>query len=62
MDPRYSPEAEAFRDKVLASIGAYHDTCLDMLKASVDDGAVVNAEALELLRDIHGKVNGRRGA
>jgi hypothetical protein len=49
-------QQRAFREKVLASVGAYHDTCLDILKASVNDGSVVNAEALELLRDIHTKV------
>jgi len=50
------PQQRAFREKVLASVGAYHDTCLDILKASVNDGSVVNAEALELLRDIHTQV------
>lgn len=50
-------EQRAFREKVLASVGAYHDTCLDILKASVNDGVVVNAEALELLRDIHTQVS-----
>lgn len=49
-------EQRAFREKILSSVGAYHDTCLDILKASVNDGSVVNAEALELLRDIHTKV------
>ena len=46
-------QQKIFRDKVLSSIGAYHDTCLDILKASVNDGSVVNAEALDLLQDIH---------
>lgn len=55
-------QQRAYRDKVLSSVGAYHDTCLDMLKASIDDGSVVNAEALELLRDINTKVSGRRSA
>jgi hypothetical protein len=47
------PQQRAFREKVLASVGVYHDTCLDILKASVNDGSVVNAEALTLLTDIH---------
>lgn len=41
------------REKVLGSVGVYHDTCLDILKASVDDGIVPNAELLEILGDIH---------
>lgn len=47
------PEQRAFREKVLSAVGAYHDTCLDILKASVNDGSVVNAEALTLLTEIH---------
>lgn len=50
------PEQRAFREKVLSAVGAYHDTCLDVLKASVNDGSIVNTEALELLRDIHARV------
>lgn len=49
-------ERQELREKVLASIGVYHDTCLDMVKASVNDGSFVNEEALLLLRSIHGKV------
>lgn len=49
-------DQRAFREKVISSIGAYHDTCLDVLKASVDDGYLVNEEALLLLRDIHSRV------
>jgi hypothetical protein len=50
-------QQRAFREKVLSSVGAYHDTCLDILKASVDDGSIVNAEALTLLTEIHRVVN-----
>ena len=40
-------ERTAFRDKVLQSVGAYHDTLLDLLTASVDDGTLkVNEHAL----------------
>ena len=49
-------QQRALREKVLSAVGAYHDTCLDILKASVNDGFVVNEEALQLLRDIHTKV------
>jgi len=37
------------RKRVLTAVGAYHDVCLDMLKASIDDGTVVNEEALRLM-------------
>jgi hypothetical protein len=49
-------EQRATRDKVLSSIGVYHDTCLDILKASVNDGSVVNEEALALITEIHQRV------
>lgn len=49
-------QQKMFRDKVLSSIGAYHDTCLDILKASVNDGMIVNTEALEMLTEIHKEV------
>lgn len=45
-----------FRDKVLASVGAYHDVCLDVLKASINDGFITNEEVLTALRDIHSDV------
>lgn len=44
------------RDQVLRTIGAYHDVCLDVLKSSVNDGSVVNEEALRLLGEIHQQV------
>ena len=48
----------AFRDKVLTSVGAYHDTVLDILKSSVDDGTyMVNEEALRMIAQIHAAVN-----
>lgn len=51
------PEQAQLRDKIMVEVGAYHDVCLDILKASVDDGTIiVNEEALRLLQDIHGKV------
>jgi hypothetical protein len=50
-------ERRALRDKVLASVGVYHDTCLDMLKASVNDGSVINEAALEAIERVHADVN-----
>lgn len=42
-----------FRAKVIAVLSQYHDTCLDLLKASVDDGMASNDEALRLLAKIN---------
>lgn len=42
-----------FRSKVMQAVGAYHDVTLDMLKASIDDGSIINESALSLLQQIH---------
>jgi hypothetical protein len=49
--PKMTPaERVAFREKVLQSVGAYHDTVLDLLSASVDDGTLkVNQAALDAI-------------
>lgn len=49
----------AVRQKVLSSVGAYHDFLLDVLKASVSDGSVTNDVALELLAEINAKLDRR---
>lgn len=49
-------EQTALRSKVLDSISAYHDVCLDMLKASVRDGTTLNDEALRLIMSMHADV------
>jgi len=47
-------EQTALREKVLSSIGAYHDCVLDLLRASVDDGTLkVNEAALEAIARMH---------
>lgn len=43
----------ALRNKVLQSVGVYHDFVVDCLKATVNDGSVGNDVALELLDQIH---------
>lgn len=49
------PQRQELRDKVLQSIGAYHDSVLDLLHASIDDGSLkVNQAAIEALARIHG--------
>lgn len=56
--PSLAPEQRtALRQKVLQSVGAYHDFILDVLKASVSDGSVVNESALELLAEINRKLD-----
>ena len=42
-------ERRELRGKVIGAVGQYHDVCLDMLKASVNDGTVMNDEAARLL-------------
>lgn len=60
VNPHLSPETrKALRDKVLQSVGAYHDFVLDVFKASVNDGSITNEAALEILREIHSAVKGR---
>lgn len=53
-------ERKELRTKVLAAVGQYHEVCLDMLKASVDDGSVINEEALHLMAGLHSDVNALR--
>lgn len=44
------------RQKVLTSVGAYHDSCLDVVKASVNDGVVSNEFLLQAIHDMHDDV------
>jgi hypothetical protein len=41
------------RQKVLDSIGIYHDTVLDVIKALDGAGGETNDAALELIREVH---------
>ena len=41
------------REKVLASVGVYHDFVLDCLRASAGVDGVANEEAMRLLQSIH---------
>ncbi len=45
-------QQEELRNKVLTSVGAYHDACLDMIKASVNDGSMVNEHFLDEIYDM----------
>lgn len=51
-------DQEALREHVLSAIGGYHDVALDLLSASVDDGGMVNEEALRKLDQLHARVFG----
>ncbi len=51
-------ERNELREQVIAAVGAYHDVALDMLSASIDDGGMVNQEALRMLEDLHARVIG----
>lgn len=53
-------EQKALREKVITSTIAYHDVCLDLLKASVNDGSVVNEEAVRLMAELNSSL--RRAA
>lgn len=52
-------QQQALRSKVMSSVGVYHDFILDVLKASISDGSVVNESALELLAEINRKLDSR---
>lgn len=45
-------EQKAYRDKVLSSVGNYHDFMLDVIKVSNDD-VIRNEHAINLLQQVH---------
>jgi hypothetical protein len=49
-------EQRELRGKVIGAVAQYHDVCLDMLKASVNDGTVINDEAARLLARLNTEV------
>jgi hypothetical protein len=53
-------EQRELRGKVIGAVGQYHDVCLDMLKASVNDGTVVNVEALRLISELNTRLSQER--
>lgn len=50
-------EQKEVRQRVLAVVGQYHDICLDMVKASVNEGALMNDDAAALLHRLSGEVS-----
>lgn len=50
-------QKRALRDRVIGAITQYHDTALDVLKASVDDGtSIINHDALVMLSRMDGNL------
>jgi uncharacterized protein YutE (UPF0331/DUF86 family) len=49
-------ERRALRKRILTAVDSYHDVCLDMLKASVDDGLTINDEAARLLARLNTEI------
>ena len=45
-------QQQAFRQKVLEAVQAYHDLMIDILGAAENDQQLINVEAIELLREI----------
>lgn len=48
------------RKKVIADVGSYHDVCLDLIKATVNDGSVINEQAVAAIEELNrnlGKAN-----
>lgn len=57
------PDKQAnLRRKVIGSIGEYHDSVVDIVKASVDDGTVMNEEAMRLLQRVDSHMSAQRAA
>jgi hypothetical protein len=55
--PSLNPkQRDELRQKVLTSVGAYHDACLDIVKASVNDGVISNEYLLQAIYDMHDEI------
>lgn len=46
-------EWHALRGKVLGAVAQYHDACLDLVDSSVNDGMMLNEEAVKVLADFN---------
>lgn len=51
------PQRQELRKKVIADVGSYHDVCLDLVKASVNDGTVINEEALAAIHELNQRLS-----
>lgn len=58
LEPRQQRD---LREKVLTAVGAYHDVCLDMLKATVNDGSIPNEDLIQAIADLHTDVRAING-
>lgn len=48
-----APEQRAYRDRVMSSVGTYHDFMLDVIKVTHDDDSIRNEHAIELIQQVH---------
>lgn len=46
-------EQRAFRERVMSSVGTYHDFMLDVIKVSHDDTSIRNEHAIDLIQQVH---------
>ena len=53
LDPR---QREALRTKVISSVGEYHDSIIDIVRAAADDNTVGNEEVLIALARLDAKI------
>lgn len=49
-------EQAEFRSAVLGAISSYHDACIDMVEASVNDGMMLNDEAVRVIAEFNERV------
>ena len=56
------PERKDLRRRVLTAVDAYHEVCLDLLKASIDDGMSINDEAVRMLSRLNSAIDTLRGS
>lgn len=55
-------ERRELRKRILTAVDSYHEVCLDMLKASVEDGSILNDEATRLLARLNSSIDTLRVA
>lgn len=46
-------EQRAYRQKVLDSVGVYHDLVLDLVKIGDDDGYLRNQHTVQMISELH---------
>jgi hypothetical protein len=46
-------EQRSYRERVMTSVGTYHDFMLDVIKVTHDDDSIRNERAIELIQQVH---------